>query len=184
MKNSKISRVYCVRNNLTEEINQIVNEFEVPLLRYATRILRSSTVACDIVQEVFIKYVRYRQEGTKDSIQNVKAWLYRVTNNLALDHIRKHQRLEELDEDMVKTLSHSNNGNPASLASKKDAESVAWGLLETLNDREKQIVLLKVVERKSYQDIANIMEISSSNVGFILHTALKKLARLMRGKLA
>ena len=173
-----------MKSKLTEEINQVVNEFEVPLLRYASRMLRNSAVACDIVQDAFIKYVRHRQDDSKDAIQNVKAWLYRVTNNLALDHIRKNQRIEEFDDEMVKTLGQSNNGNPASLASKKDAESVAWGLLDTLNDREQQIVLLKVIEQKSYQDIANIMEISSSNVGFILHTSLKKLAKLMHEKLA
>ena len=173
-----------MKSSLEEDVNQIVNEFEVPLLRFAVRILRNPEVACDIVQEVFIKYVRYRQNTTKETIQNVKAWLYRVTSNLALDYIRKHQRVEELDEEMVKKVSHSNNGNPASLLSEKDAESTAWTMLKTLGDREQKIVLLKVIERKSYQEIASIMELSATNVGFILHTSLKKLAKIMNEKLA
>ena len=173
-----------MKNRLTEEINQVINEFEVPLLRYATRILGSCDIACDIVQEAFIRYVRYRQDSEKEPVKNIKAWVYRVTNNLALDYIRKNQRLEEFDEDMVKKVGHSNNGDPASLVSKKDAESTAWKMLRTLGDREQEIVLLKVVERKSYQEIAKIMEISTTNVGFILHTSLKKLAKLMQEKLA
>ena len=92
--------------------------------------------------------------------------------------------MEELDEEMIKKTHYSNNGDPASLVSKKDAESTAWKMLRTLSDREQQIVLLKVIERKSYPEIAKIMELSSSNIGFILHTSLKKLAKLMEEKLA
>ena len=64
-----------MKSSFKEEINQIVNEFEVPLLRYAKRILKNSEIACDIVQKVFIKYVRHEQNEKNDTIQNLKAWL-------------------------------------------------------------------------------------------------------------
>ena len=168
---------------LSEEIKEIITEYEMPLLHYANRILRNQGAASDIVQEVFIKYVRFRQKNN-DVIQNVSAWLYRVTYNLSLDYIRKHQRVQEIDDEMIENVGDSNNGNPASQLSKKDAESTAWKMVRTLNDREREIVTLKVIEDKSYKEISGIMEISVSNVGFILHATLKKLAKMMTEKLA
>jgi DNA-directed RNA polymerase specialized sigma24 family protein len=40
--------------------------------------------------------------------------------------------------------------------------------------------MLKIVDELSYKEIAETMEISVSNVGFILHTSMKKMAKAMR----
>ena len=53
-------------------------------------------------------------------------------------------------------------------------------MLDVLNDRERQIVMLKIVDELSYKEIAETMEISVSNVGFILHNSMKKMAKAMR----
>lgn len=168
--------------SLTDEITGIMQTYEEPLLRYATGILRNPDTARDIVQEAFIKYLRHRQ--TRDtSIDNVSAWLYRVTHNLALDHIRKHKRVSELGEDHERLLS-SDEADPAQIADRREATGVAWQCLDILSDRERQIVLLKVMEERSYKEIAEVMGLSTTNVGFILHTAMKKLAKALKQNLA
>jgi RNA polymerase sigma-70 factor (ECF subfamily) len=46
-----------------------------------------------------------------------------------------------------------------------------------LEPRDREIVILKIEHGRSYKEIAEIMGISVTNVGFILHTAIKKLAK-------
>ena len=66
----------------------VVAEHETALLRYAARILNNPTTAQDVVQNVFIKLFRAWPKGMKPSKQ-LKGWLYRVTHNEAVDHIRR-----------------------------------------------------------------------------------------------
>lgn len=49
-----------------------------------------------------------------------------------------------------------------------------------LNHREQQLVILKVYEEKSYREISGITGLTVGNVGYILHHAMKKLARHLR----
>ncbi len=159
--------------SLSNEITAVVAEHETALLRYATSLLRSPDLAQDVVQEAFIRLMRHRREG-RAAIDNLKAWLYRVVHNLALDYIRKNQRHEAMQSALQKSAARRQE-NPADTAVKRDAEAKAWELLKDLPEREQKIIYLKVVERKSYKEIAAIMELTVTNVGFILHNSLKKL---------
>lgn len=172
-----------VKAGLSEEIGGIVREFQTPLLRYAAAILRQADLAQDVVQETFVKYLRYR-ERDGEPIQNLKAWLYRVAHNQALDLLRKGRRSEELSEEMERTTPSDTFHSPDVSTEMRDAESAAMQTLAILSDRDRQIVLLKVMEEKSYKEIAEVMGVTPTNVGFILHTSLKKMARALEGRLA
>ena len=65
---------------------------------------------------------------------------------------------------------------------RKDDVALARSLFESLNEREREIVILKMEHDKSYKEIAEIMNLTVSNVGFILHGALKKLRTAYREK--
>ena len=49
-----------------------------------------------------------------------------------------------------------------------------------MSERERQLVILKVYEEKSYNEISEITGLTSSNVGYILHHAMKTLAAILR----
>ena len=167
---------------LTEEITQVMDDLEGPLLGYAGRLLRSHDSAQDVVQDAFIRYLKYRQK--KGEIANAKAWLYRVVHNLALDHIRKTRRSEQLHDQLSDVTEDAQTDCPASSFSRRDAERAAWRLLDGLSAREQKIVVLRVVEERSYKEIAEIMDLTVSNIGFILHTTMKKLSRELSRDLA
>jgi len=61
-----------------------------------------------------------------------------------------------------------------------EAAATAAEALSILSDRERHLVTLKVYEEKSYREIADITGLSIGNVGFILHGAMKKLARHLK----
>lgn len=91
-------------NRTSEEINvmvtEAIKEYELLLLRYVAGILKDSEQAKDIVQDSFIKYVRYLSEE-KENLENVKAWLYKISHNRALDYIRTQARRRDIREHSV-----------------------------------------------------------------------------------
>jgi RNA polymerase sigma factor (sigma-70 family) len=169
--------------SFTDEVTELVGSYEEQLLRYATRLLQDCDLAQDTVQEAFVRYMRFRSRSG-NPIDNPKAWLYRVCHNLALDHIRKDQRQVGFREELYHKDCDKHESGPYNKVARRDAEAAAWELLSGLPEREQRIVTLKVVDNKSYKEIAEIMDITTSNVGFILHSTMKKLGRDMKNRLS
>jgi RNA polymerase sigma factor (sigma-70 family) len=159
---------------------KIVAEYESPLLRYATRILRSSHAAQDVVQSAFLKLLA-NWTGDWTPSAHLATWLYRVTHNCAVDQVRResrrevhHQRhAEETDQTIPPDLGEASDVSDEALQ--------AMASLRKLPMREQELVILKVFEEKSYKEISEITGLSVSNVGYILHFAMKKMAAGMRG---
>ncbi len=158
------------------DITEIIKEREAPLLRYAGRLLHDNESARDVVQEVFIKYVRISQDRDRLKINNLPAWLYRVTRNLCLDHLKsKRVQLEiPIDENIA---NFAGGESPDRTLEKEDAMTLVRKKLMELEPRDREVVILKLEHGRSYREISEIMGISVTNVGFILHTAIKKLAK-------
>ncbi len=156
----------------------VVAEFETRLLRYATRIVNDINAAQDIVQTTFIKLFRGWKADSRPAPQ-LSAWLYRVTHNAAVDYLRKETRRRSLLQ------RHADEWDCMSQASRtgerisEPAERAAR-LLRCLPLRDQQLVILKVYEEKSYREMSEITGLSETNVGYILHFAMKKLASLLK----
>ncbi|RMD73598.1 MAG: sigma-70 family RNA polymerase sigma factor [Lentisphaerae bacterium] len=169
--------------DIIQECEDVIHTYQGPLLGYAGKLLQDPVAAQDAVQEAFVRYIRYRMRNGQ-AIQKAGSWLYRVTYNIVMDAMRKQQRWYNVQKHVAEGKEEANDGSiPEDNIIKKEVNYIAWELLNELSEREQQIVILKVIERKSYRDIAEIMEISVGNVGFILHTAMKKLSKRMKQRL-
>jgi RNA polymerase sigma factor (sigma-70 family) len=151
----------------------VVSEYEGPLLRYAARVTNSHDAAQDVVQVAFLRLFENWKEGFTPS-PKLSNWLYRVTHNCAVDYIRKESRRKELHK------AHSAEIPSASKFSYGGYTDKALKALVVLDMREKQLVLLKVFEEKSYKEISEITGLTVTNVGYILHNAMKKMASQLK----
>lgn len=167
-------------SGLSAEIERLVQEYQTPLLRYVGARLGRADLAQDVVQDTFLRFVHHRRNGGE--VANVRAWLYRVAYNRALDYLRKDRRVQAFAEDFDPPAEGPAFAAPNVQAEQRDTAAAAWQLLDTLSERDRHIVLLKVLEEKSYQEIAATMGVTVTNVGFILHTSLKKLARALAAR--
>ena len=59
---------------------------------------------------------------------------------------------------------------------------ILYSLIEELPSRQREVMRLKFQANLSYKEIAETIGISTSNVGFVLHSALKKLREDMKEK--
>lgn len=163
------------------QMEAIMASHEAVLLRYASGILGDSHAAQDVVQTVFIKLFQNWKPGLHET-DAIRGWLYRATHNAAVDHVRRESRRrlflfrqakEAVDPDPVAPA------NPGLDRAERIRQVLAH--IRKLDFPERQVVLLRLQEGLSYADISRITGRSEGNVGFILHHAVKKLARWVKG---
>ena len=144
------------------------------LLRYAQRLVHSLEIAEEIVQESFMKL-----HAQFNEVRQPKAWLYRTTHNLALNHLRASQKIVPLDlqaESASGALAAPEQAGPDQHLFQREAVEQTRKCLEMLEAREKEVIRLKFEENLSYKQIATRLGLTEGNVGYILHHALKQLA--------
>jgi RNA polymerase sigma-70 factor (ECF subfamily) len=150
-----------------ELILEALARFEKPLLRYAASLVGRAHAA-DVVQDTFLalcKAERSKVEG------HLTQWLFTVCRNRARDEFRQRGRLEELEDDDME----SPDSGPASHVERRQSIGRVQAALECLTDQQQQAVRLKFSAGLRYKEIAEAMETSVSNVGVILHTAVRKI---------
>ncbi len=158
-----------------ETIEQVFADLESPLLAYARRLLGDFAVAEDVVQEAFMKlHTQFKKVLTP------QPWLYRTVHNLAVDHQRRTNRIVLLGD----AKDGDDLANDASDAQPMPDEQIArWegvGLvrlvLETLDERSREIIRLRFYEDLSYKEISGRTGLTVGHVGYLLHHALKAMA--------
>ena len=150
-------------------LTDALRRHERPLVRYASRLLGDVELARDVVQDCFL---RLCQQPPQEVDGHVKEWLFTVCRNRAFDHLRKDGRMGAL-----------NDAEPAvempDPVAERDEKSRVLRQVAKLPARQQEVVRLKFQEGMSYREIAAVTSESISNVGYLLHTALKTL----RGRL-
>ncbi len=159
-----------------EWLRSVIDQNADALVRYATSILRDGDGARDVVQETFVRLWREPRQTVDD---HVIPWLFRVCRNRALDKRRKEGRMTSLDQSAFAGTHADSRPHPDALAESRDSHSRVLEMLDGLPDNQREVVRLKFQNDLSYKEIAEITEVSVSNVGFLLHTALKTLRTRM-----
>ena len=149
----------------TQWVVDALDRHERPLIRYAKWLLGDAETARDVVQETFLRLCREdpaRVEG------HLAAWLFTVCRNLALDTREKASRSASLEDAEVPVVYDFDQQHDA-----RQALGRVLDVLETLPRNQREVVYLKFQGGLSYKEIAAITALSTSNVGFLLHRAVR-----------
>src|SRR5215471_12890240 len=154
-----------------QQLEEILNRFEIPLLQYARRITGDREQARDVVQETFVKFER---NGALRREDEPATWLFTVCRNAALNVCRKERRMMYVDEEVIERR-ESEQPMPFDRLEQKEATGFLLRIVSTLSLRQQEVIQLKFQNDLSYQQIAEVMQTTANNVGVLLHTALKTL---------
>jgi RNA polymerase sigma factor (sigma-70 family) len=156
-------------------VERAMAEYESPLVGYAYGFVHDLERARDIVQDTFIRLCQQDVAKVKDGL---KTWLFTVCRNRALDVLRKESRVSPLDEDQLKKHATDAPSPDESLDQSERMASV-MRYLDRLSDNQRTVILMKFRDGLSYQEICDATGLSSGNVGFLIHTGLKRLRELL-----
>lgn len=161
-----------------DSIESLYGAQESSLLAYAQSLVKQNETAQDIVQEAFM-----RLHADFKSVRQPQAWLYRTVHNLALNHLRAGRKIVPMNQDTAdQTHAELADGQPLpdEYLAKMEAIGQARLSLEILDPRSRELIRLKFEEGLSYKEISQRANLSMSNVGYLLHHALKDLAAALR----
>jgi RNA polymerase sigma-70 factor (ECF subfamily) len=158
----------------SEWFRTVVGKYEGALVRYAARMTRDLEQARDVVQDAFLRL--HSLNGDRPT--NVQAWLYTVCRRRALDLLRKENRMKTLPDGHA-AVCECPMPSQSAVMEQAETENRLLALVNQLPENQQEVVRLKFQDDLSYRDIAEVTGLSVSNVGFLLHVAVKALRERM-----
>lgn len=150
----------------------LMQRYQDRLFRYSYFRTNNREVATDIVQDIFMKVWKYIASG-KD-IEHEEAFLYRIAKNSVIDFFKKRKSisldfLEEKGFDMAAA-------DDTLRETEKNADlEYLTELIDTLDEDQKQLLLLRYGEEMSLEDIALLYEKTPNAIAVRIHRIISKL---------
>jgi RNA polymerase sigma factor (sigma-70 family) len=159
-----------------EWVRAAVDRFSGPLTRYAQLITGNLEQARDVVQDTFVRLCDEKPERVDPYLAR---WLFTVCRNRALDVQRKQSRMKPLNEVEMNSQA-SPDPSPSAQAERRETDGEVLRLLAQLPRNQQEVVRLKFQNGLNYREISEVTQLSVSNVGFLMHTALNTLRQQMK----
>lgn len=154
----------------------IFKKHEYRLYTLAQRLTKSDQYAKDVVQEVFLKLWEHRAEIHQ--IQNIEAWLYRLTENKVIDFLRKAAADGRLRDAIWQVLPQQESA-PANMVEAKEYNQIIQQAINALPPQRRLIYQLNREQGLNYQEIATELKISRHTVKNQLSTALQTIRNFL-----
>ncbi len=139
------------------------------IFRICSRYTRDREEAEDLTQETFLRIDKNLARFRGDS--QVSTWIYRVTTNCCLDHLRKRKIQNRLYADYLDSLVLRNLGPHGDrILAKLDLDRILGYLRPSL----RQILFLTLAEGLSYREAGEVAGVSKEAVAKIVSRFLKK----------
>ncbi len=149
----------------------LIQRFQTPVYNLVIRLMGNPDDACDIVQEVFIKV--FRSIGSFQGNSSLKTWIYRIAFNEACNHRRwfsrhKKQEIGLESQDRESSGYGDTLPDPGRSAFDLVCDSETHLLIEqalaTINPAFRAAVVLRDIEDLSYEEIAEVLQVSLGTV--------------------
>ncbi len=161
-------------------VENAIDQYQSQLIGYATTLLHDIDRARDVVQDTFIRLCNQEPE---DVAEHLKTWLFTVCRNRAFDVLRKDKRLEPINEiRWRKTASPDDSPDRGMLARERYDEVMQY--LDRLPENQRECILLKFQQGLSYHEIEKVTGLKQGNIGFLIHTGLKRVRAMLPNDLA
>lgn len=162
-----------VQNGRLEMLAVLFERHHVRLYNFFLRLCGDRGLSEDLVQEVFLRVLKYRHSFRGDS--TFSAWMYQIGRNAHIDQIRARRPEVPIDEVWEQEPSPA-PGPERRLEGDQQADLLARAM-ERLPLRKREVLLLSRFQELKYQEIAGMMACSVESVKVLVHRSLKELRR-------
>ena len=162
----------------------LVANYQDLVFNTAMGVVQNSEDAEDVAQEVFIQVYRSIDQFKGDA--RLSTWIYRITTTKALDHIRSRKRKKRFA--FITSLFGPNDElvhepvdfhHPGVALDRKEQAALLFRMIDQLPENQKVAFTLHKTEELSYQEIADVMQLSVSAVESLLFRARQNLRKLL-----
>lgn len=160
----------------------VIERYEAPLQRYIRRLgVHSHEDQQDVLQEIFIKV--YRNLNAFDTSMKFSSWIYRIAHNEGISWFRKHNVRPEghliLESDEILALQATKIDDQEKLFDVDINAEVVQSALLKLDQRYREVLMLRFFEHKEYDEISDILKIPIGTVGTLVYRGKQKLKAII-----
>ncbi len=154
-----------IKNDELEYFDRFFELTKKPTFNLIYSYLRDSMESEDILQETYLKFLRYKRKVKED--MNILAYLMQIAKSLSLNYLKKNKKVEILEEtdhlEDEKEEVHNLDDSP-----------VVRKMRRVLNENEFQIVILHVVNNMTHKEIAEFLNKPLGTITWAYNNAIKK----------
>ena len=180
--------VLQARAGLETAYRELIRRYERPVFALLFRMVRDRELAEDLAQETFIKAMNaiesYRPEFKFSS------WIFKIANNAAIDHLRRREldtlSLDgsphaETPEAMQATALQigARQESPLDTVEAKELGGAIEAAIARLRPEYRSCILLRHVEGRAYEEIAEILDLPLGTVKTYIHRARNELRQTL-----
>ncbi|MEK7217934.1 MAG: RNA polymerase sigma factor [Patescibacteria group bacterium] len=130
----------------------------------------------ELMQETFMRAWTYVSNSEKRKVQNMRAFLYRIANNLIVDEVRKKKELS-LDELQKSGWDPGYDG--VTEMQKRVEQNKIFALLHKVPREYREVLVMRYIDGLTPADIAGILGESPNAISVRLHRGIKQLHAMM-----
>ena len=180
--------VAFARSGSEKAYRELLGRYQRPVFSLVYRMVRDRELAEDLAQETFVKV--FNHLDSYNPKYKFSSWIFKIANNLAIDHLRKkalptvsldgsrHATTSEEAESSRISIA-SEDENPEELLEAKELGEEIETAISQLRVEYRTAVLLRHVEGRPYEEIAEIMDVPLGTVKTYIHRARIELRELL-----
>lgn len=144
------------------------------MYRYALSILKEPGIAHDVVQDCLVKIWQNRHKLPE--IKSIDSWVMRITRNQCYDWVKVNRFSLQAERDIERddlAIQETEEADHPTLVN----DHMNWldKVIDSLPQKQKEILHLREVEEMTYQEIAEVLSISLAEVKVNLHRSREKI---------
>lgn len=181
----------ALKEGTEDAYETLIARFQQPVYNLVYRLLDNPADACDVVQDVFLKI--FRNIGSFRGQSSLKTWIYRIAFNEAYNHRRwfsRHKKQEIGLEPEDASYPNYNDILPDTgrsafeIVSDHETQQFIEEALSEVNPAFRVAVVLRDIEDLSYEEIADILQVSLGTVKSRILRGRDALRKALAGKMS
>jgi len=181
LNDSNARLMLAVQANDAFAFEELTSRNQSRICAYLQRLVGNLQLAEDLTQEVFTRVYKHRATYRQEA--RFSTWLYRIAHNVGANALRaKSRRPEALFSVVTAGASSTSIGiedgilarsgaTPTRQLARVEIQEIVLAAVNSLCESQREAVILKRFEDKSYQEIADIMDLTPKAVKSLLHRA-------------
>jgi len=174
------------QNGDLNAFEELVHKYQQKVYSLCYRFSGNYADANDLAQEAFIRV--YHSIDKFHFKSAFSTWLFRVTSNVCLDEIRKKKRTHAVSLDSPMDTGEGefyyhlpdDRFNPEKLTERRDVQETVHQMIQKLPNDQRLTLVLREIEGLSYDELADVLDVSVGTIKSRLSRARQNLKEIMR----
>ncbi len=167
--------IKCIQKGDHRALDEFIEILYPQVYAFIDRKVKGEDIAKDLTQDVFIRFIRalptYQSEG------KVLNYLYKISSHVCYSYFKKKRNDLEIDDEILEDKSIDVHETILKQFQEKELENV----IRLLKPKQQDVIILKYYNQYTFQEIAEIYNVSVSTMKSRHYQALVQLKKIMEG---